>query len=93
MLSPKDLGVGRSKNYSIELSFIDKIVAPEDNDEKYLGGYEIEHYHKGDDTALSQPMIRRKDSIVENIRKRIRQIEHNEHNRVPRTSVRRAYMQ
>lgn len=38
MLSPKDLTSGaRSRDFSIELSFIDKIVSPEDNDLKYLG--------------------------------------------------------
>lgn len=75
MLSPKDLSGGvKSRDFSIELSFIDKIVQPEDNDLKYLGDYEIEHYRRGDDTGASV-MLRRKGSIVENIRKRIQQIE------------------
>lgn len=38
LLSPKDLSSRmKSHDYSIDLSFIDKIVAPEDNDHKYLG--------------------------------------------------------
>ena len=38
LLSPKDLSTGiKARDFSIELSFIDKIVSPEDNDQKYLG--------------------------------------------------------
>jgi len=40
-LRPKDLlGIG-SRDYSIDLSFIDKIVSPEVNDQKWLSEYEI----------------------------------------------------
>lgn len=47
LLSPKDLSSRiRSHDYSIDLSFIDKIVAPDDNDHKFLGEYEIDHYNR-----------------------------------------------
>ena len=67
LLSPKDLSSGGSRDYSIELSFIDKIVSPEDNDQKYLGDYEMDHYRKGEETAVSA-MLRRKGSMVDNVR-------------------------
>lgn len=36
-LSPKDLTVGgKSNQLALELSFIDKIVQPEDNDQQFL---------------------------------------------------------
>ena len=69
LLTPRDLAVGaKSRNFSIELSFIDKIVSPEDSDHKYLLDYEIEHYHPKDrDTSISKStsiVSSRKDSIV-----------------------------
>lgn len=75
-LSPKDLSGGaRARNYSIELSFIDKIVSPEENDQKYLGDYELGVKHRYDEpTYGSNYALRRKESIVEDIRKRIKQI-------------------
>jgi hypothetical protein len=52
-------------------------VSPEENDYKYLGEHEIEHYRKRGETEVSSSgVLRRKDSIVDNIRKRIVQIEH-----------------
>jgi len=39
---PRDLAIGsRSRNFSIELSFIDKLVSPDETDQRYLVDYEI----------------------------------------------------
>jgi hypothetical protein len=94
LLSPKDLSSGmRARDFSIDLSFIDKIVSPEDNDQKYLGDYEIERYYsrRGEETAVSSVTLKRKDSIVENIRKRIQQIENHESSLLGRKIQRRRY--
>jgi hypothetical protein len=77
LLTPRDLATGRSRDFSVELSFIDKIVASDEHDGKYLGEYEIEHLGRNmlDGSAGSSLSLRRKDSIVRDIRKRIQQIE------------------